>query len=730
MSKTLDYDYIAEVSAGHDETVRAVSYAFCQEWNMATRPESPRSLKYISNARESSFYKTIFKAIPAQIEWEVTRTDSSASQVRMCIKLPAKYCLNLYIIPFAFMMLIYYLTWAADEYLYSTLSTTIVKSTLLAMTLPPLIFFGKKVGCLFERYRGELDTLVSQLNVECKSLEGSVKTSYKVLLSWFFMSIGPVLVFVILILRLVYSSYYTKTEFDPSIVSPMTRPVLGGMIFISFLTLTIALAAERGRYPARMLAPLIVHFTLVTGLLFLLAVAPLSMECIIQIGFAQMDYTGAFATFDGPRIIHVELGRWWTPLEDKEISQYQRRIATGIGLVPLMAWFVGVTLLSFNAEEFSSGAGTSDSKHQRIMRCIYKSKSRLESGLMPQRMSSVCRVSVWLFFLCLAVLCWCAVLLNISVACALIDPGLLSCCLSDGAILVRGMQFLASDLLSVNPQDEALAFLIGKLVLAPILLPFAIFVLLHIHYWIRQYRRNRSLVCLEGELATKAEYVAKAMKVKDVSCFLDEEHKEVSPYAQVRGLIAQKRIVFGPETLSFFAKYPKYVEPVIAHEVAHLQKHCRRIRRLRILSRLGLSGVALLGLTLDPISIEDEADDSARDDYLVKKMKGEADDIDINCLTEKAADLIGNAAFAIGLWRCPKEYKMKFSSSRNAAFAQMAVPPSNKSCKRQTSVFQRIRRNLRAAYEVYFELDAYHYIHREVRLRRSRLSSEAATKKI
>lgn len=744
--KRLKHDYIAEVSAGRDETIAAISSTLYQEWDLATQPESPDSSKYVSRTQKPSFHRTILKAIPAHIEWEIATTDSHTSEVRMNFRLPLRLHLSMYVV-----ILIYFVAFnfvaihVRSSISDHTVSWIVPWSAVCLIDVFFLAVFLKTVFQLLLKFRASAERLICRVakraSVQSKSvshlLEAKVTFPHRLFIDW------KLCFFLLVLIYLQFRTGVFGEATNPGVhelFSSSGLMVLAPVVILSILVAMCSiLIACLGSFLGKQLLPSGANLFLVLGLFFCLIAIPASQEAVLQGGLLRMGRGDVILSEHGPRFVkfNLEYDSWRNSWSRNRAAETAKYTVFGMYVVPLFCLIGAACMWSGSFRTYSRDANSRVSKYEKFMVESHKHRPEPDSGLLSRTASIAIGLLAWLLFLGLAAICWSGVFLNLSLLCAVIDPSLFSRYLSDGAVVVKGAQTLVEEFLQGGRVEmvssilglpgsslETASAVLGKLIVIPVLFPFGVFVLLHAHCWIDQWRRRSSL-CLGGELAAKVQCIAKSRNIEKVFCVLDEDHREVSPYAEVRGLIPRKRIVFGPETLRFFAKYPEYVEPVIAHEVGHIERHCHRIRRLNIISRVGLVGAGFLAMTLDSIKIEREADEIARD-YLVSAMKDKADDVVREDLREeKAADLIGQAACAMVIWRYKESgYSKKSKAPRAAAFDSEKPSHSDETHDRNRSVLQSVKDSFEAAFHFYFELELYHYLHQDARLRRIKLLGE------
>jgi len=730
--KRLKYDFVAEASAGRDRTATEISESLRKEWDLTTEPEPPDSAIYVSMTRKPSFRRAILEAIPAHIEWEVATTAAQISEVRMNFKLPLRLHTIMCVIMLAFFLTFHFVAIFVEERSSSSsIMWNLMSLVMWLMYILCVIFFIKVFASLRIKYQSVTDFLVSstakRLSARYKYKSSYIGGSSKGIAHELVKDLGPVIILVIIILTQV--TLIIRRSPSRYIEFSSTGALLSiSAILLLFLALCISWACLRGHLLGKVLLPSATN-TLIIACLFLILVAPiLVQEGIIRASLVRLGYSNLVKEFNGIALWRLNSERTLTPLSHAEAIDRAKTMATLLCFLPVYIAVFGI--LGFTASigifrKFVPYATGIESEYQQSM--VETSKSPLFTKANPSldRILTLSSFLVWIQFFLMSGICWFGVILNMSVVSALTcknlhsDYFVISVMIREGVPVILGSFLQGSNL-------SHLRQLLRILIVVPAFLPCAVFVLMHIRFWIRQCRSNHSLVHLGDAITNRVEKIAAEMGVAKVSCLLDLGHKAASPYAAIRGVIPHSRIVFGKETLRFLDRYPHFFEAVIAHEIGHLQRHCHRIRRLTIISRLGLVGVGLLAMTLDSLKIEDEADSIAHD-YLVKAMKEKADDPGSEQLREKkAADLIGQAAYAMNVWRYPKEsdYLKKLRSHHAAAYVPNRTSHSDKTHNKYGSALQKVKDSFNAAHYFYFELELYHYLHRNVRLRRSRLLEE------
>ena len=234
--------------------------------------------------------------------------------------------------------------------------------------------------------------------------------------------------------------------------------------------------------------------------------------------------------------------------------------------------------------------------------------------------------------------------------------------------------------------------------------PSLLFIAMHINACVSSYKRYCGLSQVKDMyIENVVKNVSHAMGVAGVRCVLDPDSKDRTPHAEIKGIVPKKVIVFSKTSLNIM-KSSKNVqhlhEAILAHEIAHIKLHCRKIRVYRILSRIGLVGAGFFMAFLDSISMEDKADREAYN-YLLKNKRNP---LDLYCalswmdkLCKQAGQQRGNIAAFVG-----NNYEQNHNVTLNR------------------KIKERLLDSIRVLYKFYFEFDGhdndhgYAYIHRPV----------------
>jgi len=679
MTEKADYDFGVDISAGRDETISAIACALKEEWDLASHTDDKNRDEQIYKAQKPSFYRAVFKAIPEHVEWTVTEISPGKSRVSMKYKLPIQYHLAMYIIMFIAYSVIMLPSLEFANFIEGSIK--------LVIFLFAANFFLNKFHLLWHRYKNVSELVVNgaakKLNTKAE-IDMAMKVSGQ---NWTVLLI-PVLITLLFlgfnIASLPGVDFQNIAHTLQSIQGHLVAlgywselAIIGvTLILLTMSMLCVGILCANNKYVAHLLSPCVPALILTFILFAAGTIIPIYQEFLVLTGLAHADqvYEQAILT----RIISLPI----------------------VGDCMLLAFLMGCT------NYFASPSDTEISRHRRLILSAYKKRTDQKAVLWRKKDVNVGNLLVGFWFCCLSIICWHMVIHNVSIVRALIDPAY-------GHILVGGAQDLA-EILWGTERGFASTFW-SRLPVILAVLPFGVFVLLHAHFWLFRSRRRR-FTAIGGEIGAKVSQISQKIGVVNIICVLEEKPKLVTPHAEVYGILGKKRIVLSQRDLSFFKVYPQYFNVIIAHEVGHLKKHCQRIWLNNVLSRLALLPVGFLGMTMDSIKMEEEADDIARKYYEENIVRAKVSNTGVDGLKlkESISDPIDQAAKALEAYKVGSI--IEWSIPRAAALYDPT--PSNESDEEKRNMLERIKDNLRNLYAFYFELDTYHYLHRDAKLRR------------
>jgi hypothetical protein len=251
-------------------------------------------------------------------------------------------------------------------------------------------------------------------------------------------------------------------------------------------------------------------------------------------------------------------------------------------------------------------------------------------------------------------------------------------------------------------------YLLRTLFLLPMMFPFFLLMLACFAAYFVSNRMFRQRSEIGGELALRIKRIARDMELNNVKCVVVSKTGNVCK-ADIRGIIPRNYIFFSETFVTFLEKKPRYIEPIIAHEMAHLKLHCRRLRWLRILSRLSLLGSGATGIFINSVKIEDQADRLAVI-YLKKKK--------LNPM------LLGEAIESLrNEFRNKPDHTTIYLNVLSIDLPSESEPESQNKTANKKSLIFRFWNFVKLIFEVYFLVDCYDYIHLPISIRQRRMQN-------
>jgi len=712
-SRKVDYDYAVDVCERHDVVTEAISDAFNRKWDLVSQPCPSSSGKFISTADRPTLGKAILKGSPANVEWQVNAVGPRRTLIFMKFALPPKLRLSIYLI----VLLFYGAYFVVGRFIPSWRNVDTSQGT---ATPGSMVFLASVAAGSFtillawyllnllqvyvRASKNLVSDVASQLRCEYKAVQREPGQSQ--LRQWIDWRTPAIAIGLFLLVGTANKPTQGRGIWIPS--TPQAWLLSICIVSALLLGLAILWAAMKGSYFARMALPVVAaNLMLVSVVSIGLLGIPWAQEYAVQKGLIYLGHRDVLSQIEGPRLVNVDRADKYLPpshaLPDSTVRAVTRFAVLGMYVLPSFFCAAAFFMLFISARVWIEYGRERASDYQRTQADLYRQYGRAEPAAFGLRTSSwVVKYAVCGLFLVTALICWLGVLTSLSLIFALLRLESRLVLLSDGECLVTGATILARNLLNHSCSEEVAATC-GSIMVAPTVLPLVIFLAAHVWFWCRSRSRLRSLALFDGDLEADIHRIGVELGVYGVSCFVDKRLAGLSPYADIRGVVPKKMIVMSRRAGTFLADNREYLEAVVAHEIGHLKYDCRKLRRLRIISRLGLTGVGFLGVTLDPIAMEDRADDFAKK-YLRNKKLSE--------------DLIAEAAAAIEAQNHLDEAWLGSNPAR-AAFLSRSDSGVTGEPLQTKSLVTRIRTAVAAAYSVYFEMELYHYLHREAKHRRA-----------
>jgi hypothetical protein len=698
-------DYIGEINLPSDKLIDALTKNLKEEHGLTTKRLSDAMNVFFSEDHLHSFRKTVIETIPAQIEWSVEKL--SPTQCRLAVFFPFppwlrnRFCSGFLALGCLFsVILLAMLSYDSTELKENMHSFPLFLLIFALVAVLTLMVFTILLGLYLRLLRMYLLFWRSFL----QNAFGSTRCGFMPILH----RIVPIRCRIWLDLKVLVFATCAFLGAPIIYIRKDLLKVLGKPEFILFffvygvvLTLffSITLRKRNKRSLVEKASASSPNFCCVCLVGFFLFGVPTAMYVYANsaIHCANVAETGDATTLDyqivaphssditSPSVVRADL------------------CLLSVGMICSQFLIYGVAIGHFivSSRSFAYYLCTRSMQYNKSLREIFHAEITSREGI--QRTSLhlpvIIKISFILLFVALSAICWAGVFLNLSLVNALVAPNFRSIPISHGETIAEGAMLMASAIL--GHAEGRSVHVLRLFLVAPALLPFILFVFLSLRALIFLHVKSRSLTPIKNSIAAKTKDIAGIVGVSEVSCFLDRRSNRISPYAVVKGWRARNMIVFSRRSLAFLAGHPEHADAIIAHEVAHLKGDCLTLWKLRLISRLGLTGIGYVSTLHDSIAMEDRADDDARK-YLRKTGRDE------NLLTE--------AAFMLEA----QEYaENEFSGSTRPipAFSPLHNPSRPESSHIRESFFKRFVMALRTAHDAYFLVDLYDYIHREARYR-------------
>jgi hypothetical protein len=304
-------------------------------------------------------------------------------------------------------------------------------------------------------------------------------------------------------------------------------------------------------------------------------------------------------------------------------------------------------------------------------------------------------------------LCWAGMFYSYCVLAALILPQNEWLTTQFGKTTVE-LYFIAALAWKGSFEINSWTYILRTLLLLPMIFPFLLFIFACSAAYIVSNMMFRQRSEIGAELALRIKRIARDMELNNVKCVVVSKTGNVCK-ADIRGIIPRNYIFFSEPVVRFLERKPRYIEPVIAHEMAHLKLHCRRLRWLRILSRLSLLGSGAMGIFINSVKIEDQADRLAVI-YLKKKK--------LNPM------LLGEAIESLrNEFRNKPDHTTIYSNVLSIDLPSESEPESQNKTANKKSLIFRFWNFVKLIFEVYFLVDCYDYIHLPISIRQRRMQN-------
>jgi len=707
----LKQDFVAEIDLSRDEFIKTFSEILREKFNLETKRVTSSTDAFLSENPNYSFVKVFINAIPAQMQWSAKEITPTQCYFDIIFSLPALLKLRVYIA----MILLGAVCYAAKNVILWVPDAGLPYNFTLLIWLTAWIFFIGLLllacsflcilGILSWRYllflNQILQEILTKLNKNIYHIHENVSVIHKAV-------VGSKMFFSTFIIGAFVSGVSYKDIFK--IVAPKIQIVL--LVFVIVLLLVILITRRK-----------------LMGLCKAVKASPVAFNCLFTICIIFFLYSTTYITESTMEDASYKVQRLRTTAEEIEDPDLVEKIikssTTNKNEVIAWIWF---SLILFYTSLFAIWvaffcvfllfsellknflAGQMGGHHETLER-VFNTNIETETNTSSTslKLSPMALIAIWFMFFALSASCWGIVLNNFSIFTAFIIPGFQITPFSNGEATVKAAKTFAS-LLLWNAGTTWSIYSLSLFLLLPTLLPSFLFVYLNFKVLLRSFKKTYIPVPYDSNAVKKTNMIASKMGISKISCLLNEQSNILSPYAKFTGWFPRNKIVFTHRGLKFLENHPEHAEAILAHEIAHLKNDCKTIWRLGILSRIGLVGAGFLSVLHDSIAMEDRADDASRH-YLRKKGMNE------NLLTEAAFMLEAETYFEKETHK-PQPLTITFGLRHNMEHtANLQI---------KDSLLRKTAQAFHAAYDFYFRLEFYDYLHREARYRRALQNTETA----
>ncbi|MDD5133892.1 MAG: hypothetical protein PHP01_00595 [Phycisphaerae bacterium] len=722
-SKAKDnYDCIFEVDIPEDTLTKAFTGTLKDKYGLLTESIDESNKVFVSWVSSRSFLRAITSSVPPKITWSVKKTSQEQAHIRMKFELSVWLKVRLYFIAVFLACMAYVAGNMPADFFQLPLPVSVgiigwfiaVPVILTSFLMTSIIF------SLLDRYNAWGDKILFDI---CTNLSRNTPMmQYRAIPVAESRQVIDNKISIVFIVSLLCSAVFVldKSHFEFIMNSGLTaKVILLLLLIIAFIAIFITYKKRVGLYQGQKVLGTANNCIMSFAILFLLLGTPLVVKSNIHTG---LDTIKALNSSKPIAISNTEAysesyGRDSTDSHTRKLMWSLLYVCFLFYANSFIVWLLFVYLLLSVSCEVGSVLGGTGSAHQQFLDYILKNKVQGDADKNIAHRPIIplsTKVVLWLLFFALSGVFWLTIFFNLSILNMLVLPQWPLLPALYGEFIVSGTKTIAATILAGNATQWSVK-LLSFVLLIPAIAPFLLYVYFTIKSFLRLHKTGRYRVCFESDIAQKSKDIAAKMGVSGISCVLDEHSISGSPWADVRGYLPKKIIVFTRASLEFLEKFSEHGEAIIAHEIAHLKYDCTRIWFLRIISRLGLVGAGFWSVLLNSLEIEDRADNEA-----CKYLRE-------NNMNEK---LLTEAAFMLETRDC---LDGKICSSRQAlvmAFHARQKTGFTELPKEHRSIWQKIARAFQMVHEFYFDTELYDYIHRDsidrmLRLENRKIATEA-----
>lgn len=696
------HDYTAEIEVTAEFMKTSLRQALVEEDYALSSTGNDSEYTLLAKSTQSSIQKHIVHAQPDRMEWSITVASPHTCRLTADYSLSLRMKYRLYSL-FTMIGVLNSVFYILLDHYPTSITAKMIVARLGGLNLVICGFFGTGAVLLFvtfmlaallPRYRLGGQSLLRKALSKIQTNKRGILNESHLYARKRLISAGLMIYAACLLL---WPTMVFHSDWFWPILSKQREILI--LVIAGILLITVSRATKARPYFTGKASPVNVNTILAICVLILLFMFPLQAYRITRYTISMAE--SSFVPEHSSENDGMEQNDFSSFTKQEMPNVYSAIRRQGLLLLILYCMFgiIVVVLLFYCGRTLEFYSGKMNSLHQQAMQGAYTSQHK-DDEILPSRLLSLpitTRILIIGIFLLYSSLCWVGVAYSLSILNALLLPRFSIISISVGRTIVNGTGMLAR--VGFGPfETRDSMHLFHFLYLIPVTIPFLLFLWLHLYYVWCSYKQNRRMVPLEGTVSDLVQTVSCEMGVLGIRCLLDPNRKAISPFADFRGFIPQKRIVFSQGSLDFIETFPEHGIAVIAHEVGHLKSDFTSLWLLPFLSRLGLVGAGFLSMLQNSLLMEDRADTNARA-YLGTKNMDEG--------------LIGEAA---------KLLEYLGHGDENQILNAACVAPNkdeNQDIHHESkaSLWKTAARSLHLTYQLYFGTQIYDYLHRDARYR-------------
>jgi hypothetical protein len=296
-------------------------------------------------------------------------------------------------------------------------------------------------------------------------------------------------------------------------------------------------------------------------------------------------------------------------------------------MLHVMTYLICLLLLYRNGHRLSGYIGGRQSTQQKQLKQLIEDRKGISLAL-----SATAKLCVLCMFIFLSVTLWKCIVTYAAIVNSCVAPGCRLIQNSDSEAIMDATNTITRMAVTNLPNNQTEESIRIRLLL-PVVIPPTIFIYLHVRSAWRKTRKKYVPLDESHAVAKQAKTIALKMLLSPVSVLIDKKSDKTEIRSQFGGWLPRNRIILSQKGVSFLVEHSDFIEPILAHEVAHLKHDCKKFWLTEGLSRIGLVGPAFLSVLHNSAAIEGRAHKTA-----LAYVKGRGSD---EKLFEQATYLIG-----------------------------------------------------------------------------------------